>query len=108
MAVDLTCFSSMPMEDVEAIVDSLVASHRGLFYSASSSHRTRFLVSKVAEASEIDKEIALEYGLVANCWFMVSLNDKSAADLVATAISIIKNALGVGNVIILSDGETLR
>ena len=101
MAIDLFCYSSLPPNEVKGALSLMAAQHQGLFHS-------RFLISEVGEANPVHKEVSLEYGLAANCEFIVSLNDKSAADLVPTAMAIVKCTLGDGNVIVLSDGGVLR
>lgn len=101
MAIDLFCYSSKSSNEVRETLEQISDQHKGLFAE-------RFLIYEVGEANPVDKEIALEYGLAASCEFMISLNDKSAADLVPTVIAIIKCAFGAGNVIILSDGGKLR
>ncbi|MFE1572855.1 hypothetical protein [Comamonas odontotermitis] len=104
MAVDLFCYSSLPLEHVTKVLDSLIAQHPGLFYSKTSAYQSRFIIYEATEATDIQKEIALEYGLVATCEFIISLNDKSASDLVRTVLALVRAALGVENVIIMSDG----
>jgi hypothetical protein len=104
MAVDLFCYSSLPIEHVAKAIDSLVVQHPGLFYRKNSVREARFIIYEVSEASDIDKEIALEHGLNAACEFMISLNDKSASDLVRTVLFLVRTVLGAENVIIMSDG----
>ncbi len=107
MSVDLFCYSSLPIKDVAIALDLLVAQHPGLFYSKTSTNQTRFIIYDVSEANDVQKEIALEHGLVATCEFMISLNDKSASDLVRTVLVLVRAALGVENVIIMSNGVLL-
>lgn len=97
MAVDLFCYSVEPVAEVQRKIDLLSAQHKGLFAE-------RFLIYKAGNANQIHKKIVLEHGLNASSEFMVSLNDKSAADLVPTVVLLIKYALGDGGVIIMSDG----
>ena len=75
----------------------------------------RFLISEVRDltnpenySASVEVEIALEHGLKASCSFMVSLNDKSVADLLSVVEMIIKNALGDSNVLILFNNEERR
>jgi hypothetical protein len=104
MAVDLFCYSSLPVEHVAKALDSLIVQHPGLFYSRTSAYQTRFIIYEVSEANKVQKEIALEHGLAAVSEFMISLNDKSASDLVQTVLILVRAALGSANVIIMSDG----
>ncbi len=107
MSVDLFCYSSLPVVDVAKVLDSLIAQHPGLFYSRTSASQTRFIVYEVSEANEVQKEIALEHGLVAASEFMISLNDKGSSNLVRTVLVLVRAALGTENVIIMSD-DVLR
>lgn len=101
MAIDLFCYASASTTEVQAELDLMVSKHKGLFTE-------RFLVSKACDVESIQKEIALEYGLNASCRFLIRLNDKSVADLLPTVEILVKNALGVSNVVILFENETLR
>jgi len=101
MSIDLFCYVSVPTIDVQATIDLMEEKHAGLF-------KHKFLISKVCDTGDVQKEIAKEFGLDANCRFLVSLNDKSATDLLPTVESLIKNLFGNDNVIILLQNETLR
>lgn len=105
MAVDLFCYSSLPVKHTDEILSSLILQHPGLFYSKTSTYQTRFIIYESSEANEIQKEITLEYGLTAISMFMISLSDKSAADLVQTVLYLVRDAFGSENVIVMSDGE---
>lgn len=98
MAIDLFCYAAKPTAEVQETIDLLAGQHKGLFAE-------RFVIYKVADANQVHKEIALEHGLHASSEFMISLNDKSAADLVPTVLALVKYALGASNVIIMSDGS---
>jgi hypothetical protein len=101
MAIDLFCYSSLSAQEAQKVIDLMKLQHKGLFDS-------RFLIFEAREASQVHKEIALEYDVAANSTFLVSLSDKSVADLVPTVLILIKSAFGASNVVILSDGESLR
>ena len=101
MAIDLFCYVSKPSADVQAAVNLMANQHQDLFSS-------RFLISRVSEANQAHKEIALEHGLDAKCVFLVRLNDKSAAELLTSVEAIIKSALGDDSVVILFDNEIRR
>ena len=101
MAIDFFCHSSLLVNEAQEIIDLLKMRHRGLFYS-------RFIFYDAGMESEVGKEISLEYGLHAVSEFMISLNDKSSADLCPTVLSIVKCAFGVDNIVITSDGGALR
>lgn len=100
MAVDLSCYALAPPDDTEAILLSLSASNREIFPE-------KFVISKVREANSIHKEIALEYGMHAKSFFMISLNEKSAANLVVQVVDLTKSAFGEGGVIVLYGNEHL-
>lgn len=105
MSVDLFFYSSLPVVDVAKVLDSLIAQHPGLFYFRTSTYQTRFIVYEVSATNEVQKEIALEHGLVAASEFMISLNDKGSSNLVRTVLVLVRAALGTENVIVMSDGE---
>lgn len=100
MAVDLSCYALAPPDDAETTLLSLSASNREIFPE-------KFVISKVREANSIHKEIALEYGMHAKSFFMISLNEKSAANLVLQVVNLTKNAFGEGGVIVLHGNEQL-
>ena len=94
MAIDLFCYVSTPVAEVQAKLDLMVSTHKGLFSQ-------RFLISEVYEVSKEQNEFAMEYKLHASCKFLIRLNDKSSSDLLKTVEEITKNTLGSENVIIL-------
>lgn len=104
MAVDLFCYSSLPVAHVTKMLNSLLVQHPGLFCSKTYAPRSRFIVYEASEASDVQKEIALEYGLVAVSEFMISLNDKGSSDMVQTVLVLVRAALGTENVLIMSGG----
>jgi hypothetical protein len=101
MAIDLVCYASKPLSEVDKMLDCISTEHLDLFSS-------QFLISKVFETNEIQKEITLEYGLHASCWFLVRLNDKSVAGLLSSVEVILKNAMGDNNVVIFLNDEIRR
>ena len=101
MSIDLSCYVSASTTEVQAAIDLMKKQHAGLFTS-------KFLISQVWNANEVHKEIAQEFGLDANCIFLVSLTDKGAADLLPSVEELIKNLFGASNVIILFENEILR
>jgi hypothetical protein len=100
MAVDLSCYALAPPEDAEATLLSLSTSNREIFPK-------KFVISKVRVANSIHKEIALEYGMHAKSFFMISLNEKNAANLVLHVVDLTKGAFGEGGVIVLHGNEHL-
>lgn len=104
MAIDLFFYSSLSVEHVTKVLDLLIVQHPGLFCSKTSDYQARFIIYEATDATGIQKEIALENGLVATCEFMIHLNDKSASDLIRTVLVLVRAALGVDNVIVMCDG----
>jgi len=90
MAVDLSCYTLAPPDDVEAALASLLTSNQEIF-------SRKFLISEVREAN----------GILAKSFFMISLNEKSAANLVLQVVDLIKNSLGEGQVIVLHGNSQL-
>ncbi len=101
MAIDLFCHSSLPLRQVQEVLSTLLIQHQELFAN-------KFLISDVRQAKDIDEEVALEYGLHAQCLFLVRVNDKSARDLLSIVVDIVKKALGDSNVVILIENEERR
>lgn len=108
MSIDLVCYSSLPTGVAKEILELMAARHRGMFAK-------RFLISDVRDlthpndyATSVGVEIAFEHGLKACCSFLVSLNDKSAADLMSAVEVIIKCAFGDANVLLLFNNEERR
>lgn len=100
MAVDLFCYAAEAPEAVEKKLAELAEYHHEFFPK-------RFLISKVLVANSLHKETARGYGGVAESLFIVSLNDKSAADLVGGVAGIIKSYLGMHRVIVVNGNEVL-
>jgi hypothetical protein len=94
MAVDLSCYSALGVGDTESALQVVKAKDSKLF-----GHK--FLISNVRGSTATHKEIALEHGTHAKSFFLVSLNDKSAAPLVSHVADEIRAAFGAANVLIL-------
>jgi hypothetical protein len=100
MAVDLFCYAVAPTSDVEIMLTSLSENNQEIFHH-------KFLISKIREMNSVHKEISSEYGIHAQSFFMVSLNEKSAANLVLEVVSLIKNSLGEEHVLILHGNDKI-
>lgn len=101
MAIDLFCHSSLPLPQVKEALSPLLLQHQELFAN-------KFLISDVMLSSDVDKEVALEHGLHAQCLFLIRVNDKSARGLLPTVVDIVKNTLSDANVVILFENEDRR
>lgn len=101
MAMNLFCYSSMPLDEVRKITDLVAEQHQELFSA-------KFLISQAREVGAIQREIALDYGIDAKSIFLIRYNDKLAMDLSPSVIKIIKAAFGAGEVVILFENESLR
>lgn len=101
MAIDLFCHSSLPLQRVKEAISSLLVHHQDLFAN-------KFLISDVMLSSDVDKEVALEHGLNAQCLFLIRVNDKSATGLMPTVVDMVKDALSDSNVVILFENEDRR
>jgi hypothetical protein len=99
MSIDLTVYVSLSKEESNKILKVLTSENPEIF-------KAKFLLYDAGEANEIDKEIALEYGLRAQSEFFVGLNDKSAANQMQKVADLLKDALGRDNVVILLLNET--
>jgi len=101
MAIDLFCHSSLPLSQVKDALSPLLLQNQELFAN-------KFLISDVMLSSDVDKEVALEHGLHAQCLFLIRVNDKRAMGLLPTVVDIVKDALGESNVVILFENEERR
>ena len=101
MSIDLFCYAAQSPEAANAVIAKLAAKHQGLFQS-------RFLISNAEATSEIENEIASEYGLAARSIFLISLNDKNYADILPAVEDLVKLAFPSGQVVILFNNEILR
>jgi len=99
--MDLFCYSSKSPSEVEKIMESTANQNKELF-------AYKFLISQVRNTEDIHKEIALEYGLRANSFFLIHYNDKSAINLSSDVVEIIKKSLGATESLILFENETLK
>lgn len=101
MAIELFCYVSKDEQEAKEALDVMTDSHRGLFTS-------RYLISKLRRVTGVEQEIAHEFGIEARFIFLVSLNEKNAADLMSTVIMLIKNIFGSQEVLILFNNEDIR
>jgi hypothetical protein len=98
MAIDLFCYVAMESGGVESSLDSLKSKRADLFSS-------RFLIAKVLEARGPFAEIADEHGLQAKSYFLVSLNEKDAADRIKEVAEVIKGCFPGGVSLVLLNNE---
>jgi len=98
MAVDLFCYSTAsPKEAVETLASLMHDNQEFL--------GRKFLFSTVREASQIHKEIALDYGMSVHSFFMISLNEKSAANRVIDVVNLAKNYFRKYDLLVLHGNE---
>jgi hypothetical protein len=65
----------------------------------------KFLFSSVRGVDGIYKEISSEYGFAALSRFIVSLNNKNAANQVSEVVDVIKSSFGGERVLVLWENE---
>ena len=100
MAIDLFCYVTETSDAVRKTLDAIQETHQGLFFE-------RFLILEVHAVTPVEKDIALDFSLIARCLFQVRLNEKEAADLISTVIYVLKAAFDANKLIVLHEGETL-
>ena len=98
MAIDLFCYSSLPVDEVSELLKSC-SRQRGDLFSQ------KFIISPVKEVGDIGKEIAQEHDLGAASYFLIRLNEKSEAHRYSEVSEIIKEVIGRDRVIVLWDNE---
>lgn len=98
MSVDLFCYSSDPVEEVNKALDAVKKQYPEIFSSD-------FLIFNAKASSAIHKEVALEHQFDANSIFIVSLNNKSASTLVIDVADKLKAAFGKDKLLVLHTNE---
>jgi hypothetical protein len=99
MAVDLVCYSSLPVSDCDAKLNELRGKRGDLFAKS-------FLVYSPRSADEVHIEIAREHTLE-RCvsTFLVSLNEKQHAGRIREVVELLKDQLGESRVLVLLNNE---
>lgn len=108
MAIDLFLYSSLTPEKSQEIMKFVVKDNEEVFDENFIVYAPKDLRNSSEYYDLVSLDIALEYGLSAACTFMISLNNKSAAHLVPVVLEVVKSAFGKNNIVITSDGGTLR
>jgi len=99
MAIDLFCHSSLDKADVEKALKFLSAQHADLF-------SYKFLISKIRDSSDVNKEIAQEFGFRSKSLFLIRVNDKDEAHRMGEVVSVLRKAFRPQNVLVLFENET--
>lgn len=100
MAIDFVCYTSCTKDDLDESIKTLSFQNKDIFTD-------KFLIYESMNIEEVDKEIASEFGLDAKTIFSISVNDKSAVELIPKVVDLVKNAIGVDRVVILFNNEIL-
>jgi hypothetical protein len=98
VAIDLFCYTAIPPGETRSTLDALVLAQPDLF-------KTKFTPSEPRTPSALQLEIASEHGVRASSLFLVHLQDKQAAGLIANVAEAIKSAYGAENVLVLFENE---
>ncbi|HDR9587676.1 TPA: hypothetical protein QDC22_005343 [Burkholderia stabilis] len=101
MAIDLFCYLSIDRDAAEFGLNKIRSNNLELFEG-------KFLTSPVRGADFSLKEIAAEHGLVAESFFLVSLNDKNSSGLIPVVSKILADGFDGGAILILQDNEYRR
>ncbi|MBN9488640.1 MAG: hypothetical protein J0H44_15490 [Alphaproteobacteria bacterium] len=99
MAIDLFCHSSLDKADVEKAVRLLSSQHADLF-------SYKFLISKIRDSSDVNKEIALEFGFHSKFLFLIRVNDHDASPRIREVAGLVMKVFGPQNVLVLFENET--
>ena len=100
MAIDLSCYAGNSVMEVTKTLDAIRKTHFALFDE-------NFLISHVWACNAVNKEIAMEYGLKAECEFLVSLNVKEFSIFMPTVVFLLKHSFESDKLVILYLNETL-
>ena len=98
MAISLFCYTNFQKDELEKILAELEAERQEIF-------ATQFIITKAREADEIQREIAMEYGMEVKTVFLVCLNEKAAAARMREVAEIIMKSLGEDRVVVLFENE---
>lgn len=99
MAIDLFCHSSLDKADVENALQLLSTQRADLF-------SYKFLISKIRDSSDVNKEIALGFGFNSKFLFLIRVNDKDEAHRMGEVVGVLRKAFGPQNVLVLFENET--
>lgn len=99
MSIGLFCYVAEPVSTVDSVLSEARAQHEDLFAS-------KFLISSAREATAMHKEIASEYGVEAQTFFLVTLNEKKSADLITSVANLFRKMLFKNSVLILLENES--
>jgi hypothetical protein len=100
MSVDLFFYASESPEKINQILKRVAIQFPEFLES-------KFIIYDAKTANTNYKKIALEHQFDAHSVFIVSLNDKSASNLVITIADKLKEAIGGNELIVLHTNETL-
>ena len=98
MAIDIFCYSSLSMEEIEGIVRPLIKKHPDIFLE-------KFLISRASKTSAGEEEFALDYDFHANSIFLIHVNDKNATNLVPEVAEIMKSTFSASRILMLIENE---
>lgn len=101
MAMDLFCYSSLTFLQVNEVLSNLRSQNQDLF-------EDKFIISDAKPSSEVGRETALEYGLQAQCLFLIRVNNKTSTELLPRVVDVVKNAFKNSNIVILFENENRR
>lgn len=100
MAIDLFCYTTHELDETELALKE-ISDHNQEFFLE------KFIISDVVRASDVQKDMASEYGIYARSIFLVRLNDKSAAGLMQKIVAILKERFGLHDIAVLLENERL-
>ncbi len=100
MAIDLTCFTTLSIPDLQRKLDCFQGRNSHVFPA-------HYVLYDARSLDRFDKEISNEYGLDSESYFMVAVNNKALEISTDEMADMIRKELGTENVIVLLNGEDL-
>lgn len=100
MAINLTRYSKICVFDLQDKMDALLKKNTEIFPN-------HYVLYRVREPDEIQKEISNEFGLDPNSVFRIALVDKSLKISTSNIADILRMELGKDSIIVLFEGDTL-
>ncbi len=99
MAISLFCYTSRECDEVEQLLNDVVAA-LDLVKSRA------YLVYSATGVRDLNKEVSLAFSFDAKAVFLLALNDKACAASLGTMAEALKQIFGPNEILILFENET--
>ncbi|EMO7837564.1 hypothetical protein AB2842_003133 [Morganella morganii] len=100
MSIDLRCYTTLSVAELQKKLDVFVAKHPEVFPE-------HYILYRAKELGPFDKEISNEFGLDPESYFYISVSNKLLKICTNDIARLVKDELGKDRVIVLHNGEDL-